>query len=187
MTAPFAAFCDADVLVPILCCDFLLTAAEAGLVDVVVSDAVLAEVERNLVENFAHLDPTRLRRRVADMRDFLNDQIIEVGDLDAVADVVNEKDRHVVAAAIEAGADVVVTNDRRLRDEIERSGLPIRPMSADDLGGLLYTNDHDAVSQVLDTLLAKRRGRPLTERHFAEQLGRHLPTLARAWSDRTEH
>ncbi len=186
MTAPFVAFCDADVLVPIVCCDFLLTAAEAGLVDVVVSEVVLGEVERNLVENFAHLDPARLRRRVADMRDFLADQIVEVGGLGAVGDVVNEKDRHVVAAALEAGAEVLVTNDRRLRDEVERDSLTIRPMSADDLGNLLWTIDSDTVSEVLEALFGKRRSDSLTRRDFAEMLSRHLPTVARAWSNRAK-
>lgn len=128
MTAPFAAFCDADVLVPIVCCDFLLTASEVGLVDVVVSEPVLAEVERNLVENFPHVEPARLHRRVQDMRVFLADQIIGVSDLDTLAEVVNAKDRHVVAAAIEAEADVLDTNDRRLRDEVAASSLIIRPM-----------------------------------------------------------
>jgi hypothetical protein len=110
VTAPFAAFCDADVLVPIVCCDFLLTASEVGLVD-----------------------------------------------------VVNAKDRHVAAAAVEAGADVLVTNDRRLRDEVVASSLVVRPMSADDLGAQLWDSDHEAVSQVIDTLspsggVARRRG-----------------------------
>lgn len=186
MTAPLAAFCDADVLVPIVCCDFLLTAAEAGLVDVVVSDTVLAEVERNFVENFAHLDPARLRRRVGDMRDFLTDQIVDVvdvddlDDLDAIGEVVNAKDRHVVAAAITAEADVLVTNDRRLRDEVERSSLTIRPMRVDDFGGLLWAIDRDAVTEVLEALLAKRRRSTQTRSDFVDALSRHLPTLAQA-------
>lgn len=187
MTAPFTAFCDADVLVPIVCCDSLLTASEVGLVDVVVSEPVLAEVERNLVENFPHVEPARLHRRVANMRVFLADQIIEVSDLDALADVVNAKDHHVVTAAIEAEDDVLVTNDRRLRDEGAASSLIIGPMSADDLGAPLWDSDHEAVNQVIDTLLAKRRRRPPTRCDFADQLARHLPTIAEAWLSHTDH
>jgi hypothetical protein len=183
-----AAFCDADVLVPIVSCDFFLTAAEAGVVDVIVSEAVLAEVEANLVENFPHLDPARLARRVGDMREFLADQIIDAGDLGAVAgiDVVNVKDRHVVGAALAAEADVLVTNDRRLRDELDHGSFPVRPMSADAVGELLWDLDHHAVIQVLDSLHAKRHRQPLTRRQLAQQLGRHFPALAKAWLHATE-
>jgi hypothetical protein len=38
---------DADVLVPIVACDFLLTAFDLGLFEPVVSAEVLAEVERS--------------------------------------------------------------------------------------------------------------------------------------------
>lgn len=40
---------DADVLVPIVACDFLLTAVDHGLFDAVVSSSVLVEVERTLL------------------------------------------------------------------------------------------------------------------------------------------
>lgn len=84
-------------------------------------------------------------------------------------------------------ADVLVTNDRGLRDEVERSSLTIRPMSADNLGTHLWASDQDAVVQVVDMLLAKRRRRPPARSDFAEQLARHLPTIAEAWSSRTDH
>ena len=57
-----AAALDADVLVPILSCDFLLTAFDLGLYEPVVSTEAIAEVERNLIEGFPHLDPASLRR-----------------------------------------------------------------------------------------------------------------------------
>jgi hypothetical protein len=70
---------DADVLVPILSCDFLLTAFDLGLYEPVVSTEAIAEVERSLVEDFPHLDPAGLRRRVGQMRDALDDQLVEPG------------------------------------------------------------------------------------------------------------
>lgn len=72
---------DADVLVPILSCDFLLTAFDLGLYEPVVSAEAVAEVERNLVADFPHLDPASLRRRVDQMRDALNDHLIDPGSL----------------------------------------------------------------------------------------------------------
>ncbi len=66
MTAVGVAALDADVLVPIVACDFLLTAFDHGLFEPVVSAMVLDEVERTL--DFTHIDPDGLRRRVAYMR-----------------------------------------------------------------------------------------------------------------------
>lgn len=60
-------------------------------------------------------------------------------------------------------------------------------MSADHLGAQLWDSDHEAVNQVIDTLLAKRRRRPPTTSDFADQLARHLPTIAEAWSTPTDH
>ncbi len=63
VTAVGVAALDANVLVPIVACDFLLTAFDHGLFEPVVSAAVLDEVERTLLEDFPHIDPDGLRRR----------------------------------------------------------------------------------------------------------------------------
>lgn len=52
---------DADVLVPILSCDLLLSAFDEDLYWPVVTTAILDEVERCLVDGFTHLDPVALR------------------------------------------------------------------------------------------------------------------------------
>lgn len=105
---------DADVLVPILSCDFLLTAFDRGLYEPVVSTEAIVEAERNLIEDFPHLDPARLRRRVGQMRDALDDQLVDPGSVDDVPEAINPKVRHVIAAALAGEASIVVTNDKRL-------------------------------------------------------------------------
>lgn len=181
--ATIAALCDADVLVPILCCDFILTAAEAGLVDIVVSDLVLREVETNLVEQFSSIDPDRLLRRVEDMRDFLRDHIISYGDDSAAATMgaINVKDRHVVGSALSASVDLLVTNDRRLRTEVERAGIAVTAVSSDDFARMLWASGPSEETSVLEVLLAKRRRQPHTREEFAAQLSRHFPAVAQAW------
>ena len=47
---------DADVLVPILSCDLLLSAFGEDLYRPVVTATILDETERNLVDGFTHLD-----------------------------------------------------------------------------------------------------------------------------------
>ena len=52
MSAVGVAALDANLLAPIVACDFLLTAFDRGLFEPVVSPAVLDQVERTLLEDF---------------------------------------------------------------------------------------------------------------------------------------
>lgn len=172
---------DADVLVPILSCDFLLTAFDLGLYEPVVSTEVIAEVERNLIEDFPHLDPAGLRRRVAQMREALDDHIVEPGSLDDVPDGINPKDRHVIAAALVGEASVVVSNDRRLRAETKDSDIGLVAMSGDDFATRLWALMPHDVNEVISTLVAKRTKRPLTAEELIETMRTTFPTMASAW------
>lgn len=68
---------DADVLVPILTCDLLLTAAEAGLIQPIWSATILDEVRRNLIAIHPEIEPARLERRVQLMVDAFPDALVE--------------------------------------------------------------------------------------------------------------
>lgn len=78
---------DADVLVPILACDFLLTAFDHGLYQPVVSENVLGEVQRTLRSDFPKLDGAAITYRVDAMREVLADQLIEPDSTDLQAAV----------------------------------------------------------------------------------------------------
>ena len=111
MGSPVAAL-DADVLVPIVACDFLLTAFDLGLFEPVVSNNVLDEVRHTLVEDFPHLDPTAIDRRVAAMRVALDDHLVD-GSTIGVPRTINIKDQHIVGAALLSGATLVVRKTAR--------------------------------------------------------------------------
>lgn len=172
---------DADVLVPILSCDFLLTAFELGLYEPVASTDVIAEVERNLIDDFPHIDPGSLRRRVDQMREALEDNIVDQGSLDDVPDAVNPKDRHVIAAALAGEASVVVTNDKGLRAETEASDITVLAMSADDFAAHLWELVPGEVDEVINLLVAKRTKRPVTAEELVAELWGPFPTMATAW------
>lgn len=171
---------DADVLVPILSCDFLLTAFDLGLYEPVVSTEAIAEVERNLIADFPHLDPGSLRRRVGQMRDALEGHLVDPGSLDDVPDAINPKDRHVIAAALAGEASIVVTNDKRLRAETEAANIDLL-MSADDFAAHLWGLMPDDVGEVIHDLAAKRTKRPVTTEALMEALRGTFPALASAW------
>lgn len=172
---------DADVLVPILSCDFLLTAFDLGLYEPVVSAEAMTEVERTLIEDFPHLDPASLRRRVGQMRDALEDHLVDPGPLGDVPEIINPKDRHVIAAALAGEAGIVVTNDARLRAETEHADVGLVPMSGDDFGAHLWTLMPDDVDAVIRRLVAKRTKRPVTAEELMQTLRTPFPAMAVAW------
>lgn len=165
----------ADVLVPILSCDFLLTEFDLGLYEPVVSVEVLDEVERNLPADFPHLDPAAIRRRVGQMRDALEGHLVDPGSFDGVPDAINPKDRHVIAAALAGEATFVVSNDMKLRAETETADIGLLAMGADDFAAYLWELMPDDVGEVISGLVAKRSKRPVTTEELMEALRSSFP------------
>lgn len=105
----------------------LLRLGLTGKVRLVISENVLDEVARNILKKAPHVEPLyRLLLAILDL------EIVEAPQQELVIQVtayVAPKDAHVVAAAIEARPDYLVTYDRRHlvdRPEVaQRSGLKI--------------------------------------------------------------
>lgn len=145
------------------------------------SEVVLDEVERTLNDDFSHLDPSALRRRVGHMRVALADQTIDTAMAGMVPDAINAKDRHVVAAALIAEASVVVTYDSSLRSELAAADLDVEPVDGDTFVMRLWEESPSDVSGVIEALVEKRQ-RPVTATATIEQLRVHFPSMAAAWS-----
>ena len=170
---------DADVLVPILSCDLLLSAFDADLYRPVVTATILDELERNLIEHFAHIDPAALRGRVAQVAAALSHHTHDQGDVTAAAvATVNRKDRHVVATALAQSADLVVSNDRRLRPEINALGARLRAVTGDKFAKRLLVDQPNGIDAVIDALTAKRMRRPVTRSELIDQLAGSFPGFA---------
>lgn len=99
---------DACALVPIRLATTLLWLAEAGVFEVLWSDAILDEVERNLPK--VGVSTERSARRVGMMREAFGAAAL-VDDFEhLIPDMgCDAKDRHVLAAAVRGGADTLVT------------------------------------------------------------------------------
>lgn len=107
-----SALLDACTLIPIRLTTTLLWLAEAGLFEVLWSDAILDEVERNLPK--VGIRSEQAARRIDAMRRGFGAAAL-VDDFerlipDMTCDV---KDRHVLAAAVRGGADTLVTFNRK--------------------------------------------------------------------------
>ena len=100
---------DACVLYPIGLRDTVLNMAEAGCFRVLWTEEILAETSRNIVEDTPGLTAEHLEKTFAAMRRAFPEAMVEDYE-HLVASMTNHpKDRHVLAAAVAADADVIVT------------------------------------------------------------------------------
>ena len=103
----FPAFFDTNVLYGALLNDFVLELADRGLFRPLWSEDVLTELTKNLVRNGE--DAKLVEKRVGTMRRYFADAMV-IGYGDLVPTMTNDvKDRHVLAAAVRGGAEVLVT------------------------------------------------------------------------------
>ncbi|MFV0433034.1 MAG: PIN domain-containing protein [Leucobacter sp.] len=103
----FPAFFDTNVLYGALLNDFILELADRGLFRPLWSQDILFELGKNLVKKGE--DPDLVEKRVGTMERYFADAMV-AGYEDLVPMMTNdEKDRHVLAAAVRGGAEVLVT------------------------------------------------------------------------------
>lgn len=107
---PFAAVYDANVLYPSTLRDVLIRVAQAGLVQAKWTDQILDETFRNLKGNRPDLDPDHLDRTRSLMGGSIRDVLVKGYEpLIDMLELPDPNDRHVLAAAIKARAQVIVT------------------------------------------------------------------------------
>ncbi|HEX5540688.1 MAG TPA: PIN domain-containing protein [Micromonospora sp.] len=103
----FPALLDTCVLYPAYLCDTLLRLSEAEAYRPLWSGDILTELRRNLVE--AGIPADRVDRRITQMSQSFPDAMV-TGYESLIDGMINDpKDRHVLAAAVRANAEVVVT------------------------------------------------------------------------------
>jgi PIN domain len=110
----FTVVYDASVLYPAPLRDLLMWVAIKGLVGAKWTDEIQEEWLRNLLEQRPDLDEQRLRRTQRRMNRALPDaRVTGHEDLIAALELPDPDDRHVLAAAIRAGAQTIVTANIR--------------------------------------------------------------------------
>jgi len=106
---------DANILFSRTLRDYVIYAADEGAIEIHWSRQILAEMSRNLRENlgFSHDSTSRLEQL---MNDYIEYALVEV-DPDHLAAVeaveMDAKDRHVLAAALSADADILLTDNTK--------------------------------------------------------------------------
>lgn len=129
----FAVIYDANVLYPNTLRDLLLRIGQSGIVQAKWTDTILDEMLRNLAKNRPDIDEGKLMI----LRDRMNGAIGDamVTGFDALIpglDLPDLDDRHVLAAAIKCGAQVIVTNNIKHFPQTHLSRWGIEAKRPDD-------------------------------------------------------
>lgn len=129
----FVVLYDANVLYPSTLRDLLIRVAQAGLVQAKWTDQILDEVFRNLKINRPDLEDARLDRTRELMNRAVRDCLVTGYEplIDALK-LPDPDDRHVLAAAVKARAQVIVTNNLKDFPPDELAAWDIEAKGADD-------------------------------------------------------
>jgi predicted nucleic acid-binding protein len=129
----FIVIYDANVLYPNSLRDLLIRVAQAGLVQAKWTDEILDETFRNLKIKRPDLDPAKLDRTRELMNRAVRDVLVtDYEPLIEVVDLPDPGDRHVLAAAIKARAQLIVTENLKDFPPSKLAPWNVEARSADD-------------------------------------------------------
>lgn len=176
---PFAAVLDASVLYPLPLRDTLLRVAETELYDPYWSEGILDEVVRNLVAD-ARASEEQARRLTDAMAAAFDGAAVPQDAIDQLepAMINDEKDRHVLAAAVVSRAQAVVTLN--LKDFKSEACEPfaIEPLHPDAFLLDLYALDSQEVYQAVERQAAVLRRPPMSLDELLDRLAVTVPEFA---------
>ncbi len=180
--APFIVIVDANVLYPLTLRDTVLRAAAAGFYQMRWSADILDEMERNLVSKAGIQAEKAARLRATMERAFPEAEV--TGYRSLVSAMPNHpKDRHVVAAAVKAGAQVIATANIK-----DFSPLPdgLEAQLPDDFLCHLFDLGQDVFVDMLREQAADLTRPPVSFEDLLDRLARVVPDLVIAVRSRLE-
>lgn len=171
------ALLDACILVPQRLSSLLLTMAEHGLYEPRWSEPILTETERALIQKL-RLGPDLARRRLQAMRTAFPEAGVVGFDHLIPGLHCDQKDRHVLAAAISGGVDVLVTNN--VKDFPVEAWEPydLQVLDADQFLTKLLMSEGAACREAIEHEAGRSRKPPLTVQQLLAGLTKVVPTFA---------
>ena len=173
---PFRVVVDANVLYPFTLRDTILRAAARGFFQIYWSEQILEETRRNLVANGAATEE-QAAYLLATMRRAFPEATVR--GYEALIDGMpnDPKDRHVAAAAVKAGAQLVVTNNLK-----DFASLPegLEAQSPDAFLESLFDLDHDAMVEAITEQAAALKNPKRTVDEILTALAKEVPEFAKA-------
>lgn len=168
---------DACVLFPPSLRDILLRAAYADLYRVQLTDDILDEVERNLIKN-AHLSKYKAQKHMEVIREEFPDAFVTHHRPLIEVMPNNEKDRHVLAAAIAGRAQIIVTQNLKDFPQDALEPFEVEAQSPDDFLIMLFDNYPDEMITIIKEQAKDLRNPPMTTVEVLNSLSLHAPTFA---------
>ena len=167
-------FLDANVLVDAQVRDLILRAAETGLIDVRWSRRVLDETHRALGKVIADRDA---RDRLIDLigEAFPDAEVTNFEDLEAALHLPDPDDRHVLAAAVTAECDLLVTYNLRDFPESVCDAQDILAVDVDEALMLIAGELGPALGDVVRRQVTAMRRPAVTTEAFIQRLSRTAP------------
>lgn len=146
----FTAYLDTCTLVPIALSDTLLRVAQKGGFRPAWSERVLRSVRRVVLDVHPDLPAARIDKRIDDMQAFFPDAMTTGWEtlIDGIH-LPDVNDRHVVAGAIVARADMIVTANIKDFPDVELDRFDLHAKTPDDfLLDLMDLNPHGMVETI---------------------------------------
>ena len=153
---------DANVLYSRVLRDYLLYAADAELISIRWSAAILSEVIEHLSANLLAFDAEAGRRLVAAMTAAFPNAEVDIDDATrqrvAPMALPDEDDRHVLEAAVAAEAEILRTDNIKDFPTEAMKVVDIQALTADDLISLLVMEYGDEMRAVHRTVVSRLPG-----------------------------
>lgn len=177
MAIPIAVL-DANVLFPASLRDTLLRAASVGLYRPHWSDEILEELRRNLISKKG-MAPEKAQRLVDTMRRFFGEAIVSNYESLLGAMTNDPKDRHVLAAAVHIGAQIIVTSNLQDFPTSALAPYAIEAQSPDIFLSNLFNDEPQLVTSLIIEQAADLTNPPKTPQQTLDTLAQHVPEFAR--------
>lgn len=148
MNSDFPVVIDACVLVQAAVRDTLLRLSERRLFLARWSDQILEEVSRTLQKH--GVSPEQVAHLLTELNTYFPDSLVEEAYKELISSMKNdEKDRHVTAAAVKAGSEVIVTYNLKHFKEEHLKPFDITARHPDEFLIDLYHLNPEAIVHVL--------------------------------------
>lgn len=172
--APPTAILDTCVLFPLLLRDTLIFAYDFGLYRMHYSDIILDELQRNLLDN-SKIKREAAQKIVSGIKNTYPEAVVKVSQRLIPCMTNNEKDRHVLAAALIAKAQIIVTNNLKDFQSTDLSEFNVIAQSPDDFLVRLQYSNPVIMSDTLNAQVGRYRKKINTIQDLLHRLETSVP------------
>ncbi len=172
----FKVVLDACVIIPAPLRDTLLRVAHANLYRLQLTDDILEEARRNLISEIG-LSESKAQRVVDSVRENFPESL-ETGHRQLIASMpINDRDRHILAAAVLTNAQVIVTQNSRDFPPDSLTPFNIEAQSPDDFLVHLFHLRTENMIKIIVEQLRDLHSPPKTLPEMLETLKLYAPTF----------